>query len=85
MIVNFRYTGINLSGWIQEVVMNEKSILCVFYIKSLKYNIKTAHWVVHSQLKSLDTDVFKKMTPVVDDIQAIEKVNTIEQWYLGGK
>ena len=26
---NFRYTGINLSGWIQEVVMNVKNPFCV--------------------------------------------------------
>ena len=78
MIVNFRYTGINLSGLIQEVVMNKNN--CVSSKKNrLKDNIKSANWVGHSQLKSLDTYVFFKMTPVVDDIQASVNDNTIEQ------
>ena len=42
-----------------------------------KYNIKTAHWVGHSQLISLDTDDFLKSTPIADDIQASVTSNTI--------
>ena len=61
MIGNFRYTGINLSGWIQGVVTKEKS----FCVSSKKYcfkdNIKPAHWVGYSTLISLDKyDLFKR-------------------------
>ena len=31
-----------------------------------KDNVKTAHWVGHSQLRSLDTDDLFKITPGVD-------------------
>ena len=65
MIGNFRYTGINLSGWIQGVVMKEKSILCVFKNK-IKDNNKPAHWVCHSKLRPLEIDEFFKRTPNFD-------------------
>ena len=57
MIENLRYTGINLSWLIQGVAMNEKIHLCgSSKTKYFKDNVKTAHWVSHSQLRSLDTD-----------------------------
>ena len=46
----------------------------------MKDNVKTEHWVVHLQLRSLDTDDLFKMTPVVDDIHAIVTGNTMEQF-----
>ena len=52
------YTGIKLSGWIQGVAINKKSIECVFYFLCFKDNVKTAHCVGHLQLRSLDTDDF---------------------------
>ena len=79
MTGNFRYTGINLVGWIQEIIMNEKIHFLCLLKQCLKDNNKTAHWVGHSQLKSLDTDDFSKRTPFVDDIQASLTGNTIEQ------
>ena len=53
-----------------------KFFLCVF--KKIKDNVKSAHWVSHSQLRSLDTDNLFKMTPVVVDIQASVTDNTIK-------
>ena len=68
MIGNFRYTGINLSEWIQGVVMKEKiNFVCLLKKSCLKDNVKPAHWVGHSQLRSLDTDDFFKRTPCVDE------------------
>ena len=67
MIGNFRYTGINLSGRIQGVVMNEKiHLMCLLKNICFKDKVKPVHWVGHSQLRSLDTDDFFKRTPVVD-------------------
>ena len=66
MIEDFRYTGINLIGWIQGFAINEKSILCVFKKISYKDNIKAAHWVGHSKLRYLYTDDFFKITLSVD-------------------
>ena len=43
-----------------------------------KDNVKTAHWVVHQQFRSLDTYNFFKRTPVVDDIQDSVTGNTIK-------
>ena len=42
-------------------------------------NVKTAHWVGNSQLRSLDTDVFFKRTPGVYEKQASVTVNTTKQ------
>ena len=84
MIVNCRYTGINLSGWIQGVAMNEKSILCVFWFKK-KEKVKTAHWVGHSQLRSLDTDNFFKITPGVEVKQVSVTVDKMKQSVSGVK
>ena len=62
MIENFRCTEINLSGWIQGVVMNEKYSFCVSSKNNcFKDNVKTAHWVGHSQLGSLDIYDFIKI------------------------
>ena len=44
-----------------------------------KDNVKTAHWVGHSQLRYLDTDDLFVRTPVVDDIQASVTGNTMKQ------
>ena len=61
MIGDFRYTGIKLSGWIQGVAMNGKIYVVCLLKKCFKDNVKTEHWVGHSQLRSLDTDdLFKK-------------------------
>ena len=49
-----------------------------------KDNIKTAHWVGHSQSKSLDIGDFFKRTLVVDDIQASVTGNKIEHSASGG-
>ena len=40
MIKIFRYTGINLIGWIQGVVMNEKIHSVCFLKKLFKGNVK---------------------------------------------
>ena len=49
--------------------MNKK-INFVCFLKELKNNVKIAHWVGYSQLRSLDTDDLFKITPVVDEKQA---------------
>ena len=67
MIESFRYTGINLGGWIQGVGMNKKSFCVSSNSFFFKDNVETAHCVGHSQLRSLDTDDFFKRTPVVDE------------------
>ena len=43
-----------------------------------KENNKTAHWVGHLKLKSLDIDVLFKITPEFDEEQAIVTGNTQE-------
>ena len=50
-----------------------------------KDNVKTAHWVGHLQLRSLDTDNFIKTTPCVDDIQATVTGNTMKKSVSGGR
>ena len=47
--------------------------------KIIKNNGKTAHWVGHSQLRSLDTDDLFKRTPVVDEIKANVAGNKMKQ------
>ena len=42
--------------------------MCVFR-KSFKDNVKPAHWVGHSKLRSLDTDNIFKITPKFDENQ----------------
>ena len=59
--------------------MNEKSILCVFFF----FNDKHAHWVGHSQLRSLDTDYLFKRTPGVDEKQASVTLQTNKQSVYG--
>ena len=59
--------------------MNKKIHFVCLLNKCFIDNVKTAHWVGHSQLKSLDTDYFFKTTPVVDDIQASVTGNTMKQ------
>ena len=50
-----------------------------FLKKCFKYNVRTAHWFCHSQLRPLDTyDLFKR-TSVVDVIQANVTDNTMKQ------
>ena len=44
-----------------------------------KDNVKTAHWVGKSQLRSLDTYSSFERTPVVDNTQASVTGNTIKQ------
>ena len=58
--------------------MNE-NIYFVCLLIFLKYNLKTALWVGHSQLISLDSyDVFKR-TPVLDEKHASVTGNTMKQ------
>ena len=53
---------------------------CVSSFKThFKDNVKTAHWVGHSQLRSLDKYDLFKITSVVDYIQASVTVNTMKQ------
>ena len=44
-----------------------------------KNNVKTAHWFVHSQLRSLDTDDLFERTPGVNEKEACVTVNTMKQ------
>ena len=44
----------------------QKNPFCVSSKIKFKDNVKTLHWVDHSQLRSQDTDDFFKITPVVD-------------------
>ena len=80
MIKNSRYTGINFSGWIQGVVMNKKSIFVYFKKQCFKDNVKTADWVGHLWLRSLDTDVSD-----VDEKQASLTGHTLKQSVSKGK
>ena len=47
--------------------------------------VKTAHWIGHSEIRSLDTDDFFKITPVVDEKQYSVTGNTTRQSVSGGK
>ena len=78
MIVNFRNTGINLSGRIQGVVMKEKIHFVCLKKECLKDKVKPAHWVGQSKIISLDTDDLFKRTPNFDEKQAIVTVNTVK-------
>ena len=65
--------------------MNIKNPFCVSSKKNrFKDNVKTAHWVGRSQLRSLDTDDFFKRISVVDEKQASVNVNTMKQSVSGG-
>ena len=44
--------------------------------KCFKDNVKTAHWVGHSKLRSLDIDEFLKRTPIFDEKEANVTGNT---------
>ena len=80
MIGNSRYTEIIFSGWIQVVIMKEKNPFCVSSkINCFKYNVKPAHWVGHSKLRSLDTDNLFKRTPKFYENQASITGNTEEE------
>ena len=57
--------------------MKEK-IHFVCLLKKVKDNVKTAHWVGHSQLRSLDTYDLFKITPVADKKQASVTGNTMK-------
>ena len=59
MTGNSIYIGTSLSGYIQEVVLNEKTIVSSKQI-CLKDNNKSAHWVGHSKLKTLYIEDFLK-------------------------
>ena len=65
--------------------MNPRSrdeIKNLFYVSSKnncsKHNIKPAHWVGHSQLRSLDTDNFFRRTPKFDEKEASVTGNTVK-------
>ena len=57
----------------------EKSIFVFSKNNCSKDNIKTAHWVGHSQLISLYTYDLCKRTPVVDGIHDSVTGNTMKQ------
>ena len=59
--------------------MNKKFNFVCPIKKCLKDNIKTAHWVGHSQFRSLDTHDCFKRTPVVYDIKDSVTSNKIKQ------
>ena len=67
MFENFRYTGINSSEWIQGVAMNRKIHFVCLLKDCFKDNVKTVHWVGHSQLISLDIDDLFKRIPCVNE------------------
>ena len=48
-------------------------------INCFKYNVKPAHWVGHSKLRSLDTDNLFKRTPKFYENQSIVTRNTGEE------
>ena len=48
--------------------MKEKSILCFFNF--FKDNNKSARWVGHSELRSLEIDALFKITPNFDEKEA---------------
>ena len=48
-----------------------------------KDNVKTAHWVGHLQLRSIDTEYLFKRTPAVDEKQASVTVNTMKHSVFG--
>ena len=52
--------------------------------KKIKDNVKPVHWVVQSQLRSLDIDDFFKITPDVDEKQASVTGNTVKQLVFRG-
>ena len=60
-----------------------KKILLVCLLKTIKDNVEPAHWVGHSQKRSLDTDDFFKRTSAVDEKQANVTVNTMKQSVFG--
>ena len=49
--------------------MNKKIHFVCLQNKCFKDNVKTAHWVGHSKLRSLDIDDLFKRTTDVDDTQ----------------
>ena len=57
---------------------NERKIHFVCLQKQIKDNIKPAHWVGHSQLRSLDTYGLFKRTPKCDEKQASVTVNKVK-------
>ena len=58
----------NKLEWVNSRSRDERKInfVCLF-INRFKYNNKPARWVVHSQLRSLDTYDFLRKTPGVDE------------------
>ena len=62
-------------------IRDERKILFGLSSKTnvLKNNVKTAHWVGHSQLRFLDIDGLFKIEPVVDEIRASVTGNTMKQ------
>ena len=66
--------------------MNEKiHFVCLLKKRSFKDNVKTAHGVSHSQLRSLDKDDFFKSTPVVDETQVSVNRNIMKHSVSRGK
>ena len=63
--------------------MKNNNLVCL-QKKGFKDNVRTAHWVGHSQLRSLDTDHLFKMTPFFDDRQASVTGNKMKQSVSGG-
>ena len=77
----------NKHEWVNPRRRDERKNL--FYVSSKKDyfedKVKTAHWFVHLQLRSLDTDNFFKIIPGVDEKQASSTGNTNNsQFPVGG-
>ena len=57
----------NKLEWVSPRIRDERKNPFVCHLIFLKDNVKTAHWVGHYQLISLDTDDLFKITPAVDE------------------
>ena len=53
--------------------------VCLLKNNCFKDIVKPAHWVGHSQLRSLDSDDFFKTTPGVDEKKASVTGNTLKK------
>ena len=57
---------------------DERKIHFVCLLKIFKDNVKPAHWVGQSHLRSLDTDNFFSRTPKLDEKQASVTGNKVK-------
>ena len=65
--------------WVNPRCHDErKNQFCVFFKKCYRDNVKPAHWVGHSKLKSFYTDDFFKRTPNFDGKHASDTGTTVK-------